>query len=276
MQSRVPDRLMFFKANNTDVLVSAETFHRIVYIKKGSIFIENREKKIRLRSPGLIFITAGAQVKTFSIQKDGPLRCQSLFLSTDILDQIILSCWKNKFLQDSITRFWKIQNRDLPMYLELENSETTERIFSRIEIEIYRKQAAYENMVTQYLMQLFIHLFRQSKYPGRTEGNALIDQVIDYLNRNYTETISLKDLSEKYNINGAYLSSRFKKKTGMALFEYINHIRIQKTCLLLKRSRQSIIEIAYSVGYNNISFFNRYFRKIMQMSPREYRNSIQK
>jgi len=189
---------------------------------------------------------------------------------------MILCCWKNKFLQDSITRFWNRQDRNLPVCLELEDNETAEWILSRIEMECIRKQAAFENMVIQYLMQLFIHLFRQSKHPGRSEGNALIDQIIDYLNHNYTETISLKDLSERYNINGAYLSSRFKKKTGMALFEYINHIRIQKACLLLKKSSQSIIEIAYSVGYNNISFFNRYFRKIVQMSPREYRNTIQR
>jgi AraC-like DNA-binding protein len=76
--------------------------------------------------------------------------------------------------------------------------------------------------------------------------------------------------------NPSYFSRAFKHKAGMPLFEYVNHLRIRKACILLKRSALSIIEIAFSVGYNNISFFNRYFRKIMKMSPREYRISIKK
>lgn len=60
------------------------------------------------------------------------------------------------------------------------------------------------------------------------------------------------------------------------MFEYLNRIRIQKSCLFLKRSSMSIVEIAFSVGYNNLSHFNRYFRRIMGMSPREYRNRSKK
>jgi hypothetical protein len=68
----------------------------------------------------------------------------------------------------------------------------------------------------------------------------------------------------------------FARQTGMHMFEYLNRVRIQKSCLLLKRSSMSIVEIAFAVGCNNLSHFNRYFRRIMEMSPRAYRNSRKK
>ena len=63
--------------------------------------------------------------------------------------------------------------------------------------------------------------------------------------------------------------------TSLVVSPQAEGVRIQKSCLLLKRSDMPILDVAYAVGYNNISFFNRYFRKIMKMSPREYRRYAQ-
>ncbi len=57
------------------------------------------------------------------------------------------------------------------------------------------------------------------------------------------------------------------------MVESINRARIQKGCQLLKRSQATIVEIAMAVGYNNLSHFNRYFRRIVGMSPRDYRQA---
>ena len=84
------------------------------------------------------------------------------------------------------------------------------------------------------------------------------------------------EICELCNLNPTYLSRKFKEETGLNLFEYINRIRIERACRLLKQTRKTVLEIAYQVGYNNISFFNRYFRKTLGMSPGEYRKSILK
>jgi AraC-like DNA-binding protein len=68
-------------------------------------------------------------------------------------------------------------------------------------------------------------------------------------------------------------SRRFKDSAGCPLFEFINRQRISRACALLKSSGMSIIEIAEAVGYNNLSFFNRYFLRIIGLSPRAYRSS---
>ncbi len=97
-----------------------------------------------------------------------------------------------------------------------------------------------------------------------------------YIEQNYSDDFILGELAQLCSLSPGYLSRAFRQSTGRPLFEYINRIRIQKACLLLKRSKMPIIEIAFSVGYNNLSFFNRYFRKLMRISPRQYRNFAKK
>ena len=60
----------------------------------------------------------------------------------------------------------------------------------------------------------------------------------------------------------ASFSREFKGLSGSPLFEFINKVRIHKACSLLKHSDASVTAIAMDVGYNNVSFFNRYFRRI--------------
>ena len=72
-------------------------------------------------------------------------------------------------------------------------------------------------------------------------------------------------------LNPGYFSRAFRDEAGMPMFKVINTIRAQKACMLFKRSDMPILEIANAVGHNNVSFFNRYFKKIIKTSPRDYR-----
>jgi AraC-like DNA-binding protein len=101
-----------------------------------------------------------------------------------------------------------------------------------------------------------------------------VDSVVDYVEAHYGEPLTLSGLAERSRLSPTHLSRAFRERFGVPLFEHINAIRIRKACLLLKRSDLPILEIAFSVGYNNVSFFNRYFRRIMQMTPSEYRKQI--
>ena len=103
-----------------------------------------------------------------------------------------------------------------------------------------------------------------------------MEDVITYIQENYTQNISLDEIADRCALNRSYFSRAFHNAAGMPLFEFINRIRVRKSCILLKRTNQSIIDIAFATGYNNISFFNRYFKKIMKISPREYRNRAKK
>jgi two-component system response regulator YesN len=94
-----------------------------------------------------------------------------------------------------------------------------------------------------------------------------------YLVENFQRTISLKELSEKFNINLVYLSQLFKKKTGQNYSGYLAHLRIDKAKELLIKTDMRVYEICEAVGYTDTTYFSKLFEKVGGCTPSEYRKS---
>ena len=71
-----------------------------------------------------------------------------------------------------------------------------------------------------------------------------------------------------------YISSKFREELGCTAVQYLQRLRIEKSCKLLAASQQSIRQIAEAVGYENEKFFHKLFRRLMGMSPGAYRLRI--
>ena len=97
-------------------------------------------------------------------------------------------------------------------------------------------------------------------------------QVIDYLNKNYTEDISLEDISSLLNYSLSNTSSLFEKFIGMNFKKYLDSIRVQKSVEMIRNSDETITEIAMKNGFNNVRTFNNVFKSITGMTPMELRN----
>ncbi len=98
-------------------------------------------------------------------------------------------------------------------------------------------------------------------------------QIKEYLDENYTQKITLDDLSAKFYINKFYLLEIFKQQYGMGVNEYMIHMRITKAKRLLRFTDKTVEEIAYSCGMNSLHYFSRIFKKVEGLSPSEYRRS---
>ena len=98
-----------------------------------------------------------------------------------------------------------------------------------------------------------------------------VQEVLEYVNGNYQDSLTLGTFCEQKHYSVAYISRRFKQETGVTLREYVQNVRIKKSCELLEDSDLRVVEIARRVGYEDIKFFNQIFKRRMQISPREYR-----
>jgi AraC-like DNA-binding protein len=163
------------------------------------------------------------------------------------------------------------------IYRQDESSRRIAGLFEAAFEESGSNPALSEYMILAKTIEIIVLLHRSHNArtgkaePNRTRQPEGIDGVIAAIEANYTDEYSLADLASGLGLTPSYFSHLFHQTAGMPLFEYINTIRIRKACTLLKRTGMSILEIAYAVGYNNLSFFNRYFKKVMNMSPREYK-----
>ena len=99
----------------------------------------------------------------------------------------------------------------------------------------------------------------------------LIYAILNHIDKNYIKELNLTEVAKQFNISSAYLSRLFKKSTGINFSDYLVEIRLQQAKALLLRSDNSIVNIAYECGFQNLRTFNRLFKKSTEITPSEYR-----
>lgn len=105
-----------------------------------------------------------------------------------------------------------------------------------------------------------------------TKMSPIIKQILNYINTDYSKDLSLKTLSNKYNINSTYLGQLFQKETNELFSDYVNKIRIEKAKELLLNTNLKTSEISNMVGYSDTNYFYKKFKLYCGISPTELRN----
>ncbi|RDU22395.1 AraC family transcriptional regulator [Anaerosacchariphilus polymeriproducens] len=137
------------------------------------------------------------------------------------------------------------------------------------------KPPAYQLAVKGYLFQFFYILFtnNQGEFTLRKAKKSFdtLKQILKYIEINYSQHITIKTMADISNFSESYFMKYFKKHMGMSFTQYLNNYRLTMASRLLVTSTNSIIEIASITGFENLSYFNRLFKKKYNVIPREYR-----
>lgn len=130
-------------------------------------------------------------------------------------------------------------------------------------VEIVDWLKTLQNNVTSFL-----------KATSSTSNNSILNLTKNYINAHVFEKISLADVASHINISPSYLSSIFKKHYEQSFVDYVNMVKIEKACELIKENNYLIYQISYMLGYENAYYFSKVFRKYIGMTPKEYQISI--
>lgn len=106
---------------------------------------------------------------------------------------------------------------------------------------------------------------------SKESEDKITDFVLQYVEKNYAEDITLDIVASQLAITGGYLSTYFKEKTGKNFVDYVNEVRIREAQRLLLNTNNKIQEVALNSGYQNLNSFNRMFKKLNGVTPREFR-----
>lgn len=100
-----------------------------------------------------------------------------------------------------------------------------------------------------------------------------LEKTFDYIRKNFHKEITLDEISKLNGMTPVSFSRFIKKRTGKTFIDSLNDIRLGYATRLLIDSTESISEIAYKCGYNNISYFNRLFKSKKKLTPKEFRDN---
>lgn len=119
------------------------------------------------------------------------------------------------------------------------------------------------------LRDLLLQTLREQK--EHTSYSENVARVVQIIQENYQEELTLKDVANQLFLNAMYLGQLFKKETKKSFSQYLNHYRIEKAKQLLSRTEDNVNEVALAIGYNNTTYFSKKFKNIVGVSPKDFR-----
>ena len=127
----------------------------------------------------------------------------------------------------------------------------------------------------EVLMEGFVLVEEWLKDENFNRYRQEVVDVMNYLDENYQEKLSLKEIAEHFSMSESSLSHLFKNETGMNLKSYINEKRMKKALELLSNESFKIKDVAAQIGMEDQLYFNRVFKKYYDLSPSDYRKKLQ-
>ena len=252
--------------SSTSVTTNLDDGVQIIIVYSGRVYARTSKERQIIPGPSTLFINIGMP---YQLRTDTNTRGYVVEVSASMLARICRIC--SSVVPENMAST-DVSFRTVPLPNQLKNRIKT-MIDGFSEKNIAEVDEDIEMLTTAQIVVLLHPLVAQDaghatpgKAPRKTDITA-------YIEAHYTEQFTLSSLAERYNLNPSYFARSFKRDHGQTVFEYLHGLRISAACTLLKRSNKPVLEIAIEVGYNNISFFNRCFRRITGTTPVEYRRS---
>ena len=132
-----------------------------------------------------------------------------------------------------------------------------------------------EFLLDLYAQEVVYNLLKDKCVHGIINNNDNpISMTIDYMMKNYNRPIKIQELAHSMNMSSSNFTKHFKQATGMTPKDYLKKIRMKRAKTLLLA--QNVTEVAYDLGYDNISYFIRLFKEEYGMTPKQYKSSNSK
>jgi len=149
-------------------------------------------------------------------------------------------------------------------------------VFDNIYYEYHRKDLGYIDLIRIYVAQIIILLLRklQKQKESALTGSqqALVQEVISYIENNYSYRIRAEEIASNMFFNRNYIAKLFKQETGRSIREFVSEIRIKEACKLLASTDMSIADIASACGFLDMKTFYQFFKKNTGFTPKAYRD----
>lgn len=241
----------------------------IFMLKKGKkeCYVEN--KVYNINEGDIMFLNSKIPHKTY-IYKD----------SNFFLLQFGLNVTLGDFTTtDYILNFDKNLKNDAVLFKNgTKENEEIKACIEKIMLEYNNLDNSYEAFIKAYVYQILAVLYRNNilKNPEsffKAENIEKIAPALDYVNKHFSENISLCEVSKILNVDKSHFCRIFKKAVNTTFINYLNFVRIGHAEKMLLTTEKAITEIAYDVGFSSVAYFTETFGKYRGCTPSMYRKS---
>lgn len=240
--------------------------YEVIRILSGTLTVTLDEKSFTARTNDVIFVNSG--ILHSGIPEDCVYQCIVFDLNTFLKSNAVCA----RYMQE-------ILHQDIMIYHHF--SEKHKEILACINSifqAMAEKSVGYEMIVFGQFYHFFglifsNHYYLENQLKTRKDYKRILQlkQVLDFIEKNYTSQITLKQLSASVSMSPKYFCRFFSEMTHQTPMNYLNRQRIEQACYQLSTTDDSITEIAYRTGFNDLSYFIRTFKKYQGITPGKYK-----
>jgi two-component system, response regulator YesN len=127
------------------------------------------------------------------------------------------------------------------------------------------------NEYIHFMNELLAAIITSVEWKKQQKRNRTLETAVNFIHQSYTKDLSLDEVAGQIHMNSSYFSSFFKQEIGLTFIEYLTQLRIDKAKALMIDPDLKLYEIAGMVGYQDVKYFSRLFKKAEGVTPGEYR-----
>ena len=272
---------VFIQQSEQPMLVAHPHIHsalEFIYILKGKYKVYANDNEFDMSDGDLCFFRSGTIHRTYSLDRNG-----GSYFVMKIEPSIILNLANSEYGISYIMQFLLYGDDAKVLWTKEELSEgEIGRSVRGILEEHISENFGKELSIKIHASKLLLEILRQENTGGGSfdvfsSDVSLTKQIykaIVFINRNYGKDISALECAEHINMSYSYFSRSFKRITGKSFKEYLNQIRINQAEKLLLSTDQSVTEVCFSCGYNNVSYFISQYKQLRGKTPHNFRNGV--
>lgn len=239
----------------------------IIYIKKGRITISIQEEVFHAASGDLFFVNTGEL--HFMESDDMTVEYYTLLFPFEFI-----SFQSEDALEEDV--LLPLRQKKMLFPIQIENHNTKDEITKVIRnvIEVNEKRnAGYQLRTRILLLELLEGLLKEKclKQASYVNTTGMQRDLITYIQKHYTEKISLSMLAQEFHLSEKYISWYFKEHFAISFTQYVSHLRMTRAKDLLTTTELPITEVALSCGYPSVNLFIRNFKEVHHVTPLQYR-----
>lgn len=249
------------KGTNNDPLEGLKHWHRsieLIYIVEGQQYTIINGKKIVNQKDDLLIINS-CDVHACGNNGDAQNLCLCIQIDYKILRKL--------YQKDEI--FFNSQ-------INSQAYEQIKEIMKKIYLKTKENNQHLNILINGYLYEIYYLLTelidsRYKKEMTSDQNYINLQEMLDYIDTNYSEDLTLKSLAKQFNYSVSYITKTFKKFSNTTFKEYLTHVRLINSEMLLINTNQSVSDIALMVGFSSLRSFDEAFKKQYQSTPQKYR-----
>lgn len=205
--------------------------------------------------------------------EQNPTQCIALALDQTKIQHII-DRLNEEYPREGQDHFWKLQHNQYHFLNNIELAQTMNKL-----IKICSGSGITKDILADLTLQeLVVHIIQTQNLQAITEDKTHSDQnnplayVINYIRTNISEKIQVEELSEKACMSRTSFYRAFKREFNLSPLDFILKEKIKKAKQILSESKTSISDVCYQLGFSDLNYFGRQFKKSEGISPTQYRS----